>query len=115
MLTDSLGGIFIFLGKIAVAVANTFIAYALILNWPYISDKLNSPIGPLICIFIVSYLIASIFMTIFAISSNALVQCFLTDIELSKKGLNGQDNGTVDGKNRPKELDDLVQILKKKN
>jgi choline transporter-like protein 2/4/5 len=109
--SEGIAGIFIFLGKVFISIANTGLCYLILLNWKELNDKLNSPIGPLICVFLISYVIASVFMTLFSISSNALVQCFLTDVEISRTG--GQ-NG-IDGRHRPRELDHLVKTITKKN
>lgn len=98
--SEGIGSIFIFLGKVFIAVANTALCYLILINWPEYYNKLNSPIPPMIAALLISFTIASIFMTLFGIASTALIQCFLTDVELSRgKGCDG-----TDGKHRPKEL-----------
>ena len=107
-ITEGLSTIFTFLGKITISVVNTSVAYLTIYFWQDIKTRINSPIGPLIAVFLVSYIIATIFMTVFGITSNSLLQCFLTDVELSRA--KGHDDF---GKHRPKELEELVTKLKK--
>jgi len=102
--TDNLGSIFIFLGKILISTGNTLIAYGIIQGWSSIESKLNSVLPPLISILIVTYITTSVFMSVYSVTSTAIVQCFLTDVELTKD--KGDDR--IDGKHRPKELDSLV-------
>jgi len=64
----------------------------------------------MVTVFLLSYIIASVFMALFSIASNSLVQCFLTDVELSRG--NGMEG--VDGRHRPKELEHLVNSMRKK-
>ena len=89
--------IFIFLGKVFISVGNTAVCFFIVDGWPELNEKINSPIGPLIAVFLISYIIASVFMALFSIASNSLVQCFLTDVELSR---NSGGDGT-DGRRRP--------------
>ena len=102
--SEGLGGLFIFLGKVFISVFNTGVCYVVLLNWSEINDKLNSPIPPMATTFIISFVVASVFMGLFSITANSLIQCFLTDVELSRSA--GGDG--KDGKHRPKELDGLV-------
>jgi solute carrier family 44 (choline transporter-like protein), member 2/4/5 len=82
--SEGLGGLFIFLGKVFISVVNTGICYLILINWKELNDKLNSPIPPLVAVFLISYVVASVFMALFSITANALTQCFLTDVELSR-------------------------------
>ena len=107
--SSSVGSIFTFLGKLFIAVLNTGVCYLVIINWHSIYDRLNSPIAPIVAVFLISWVIASVFMALFSVSATALIQCFLTDVEISRA--NGGDG--TDGKNRPKELDSLVRLLTK--
>ena len=110
-MTEGLGGIFQFLGKVVVAVGNTLVAYAVLEGWTEIRDRLNSVLVPLGAVLLVSYIITSVFMSVYSVASIALIQCFLTDLELTKAR---QGEEVADGKHRPKELDSLVHVLKKK-
>ena len=107
-ITSGLGSIFIYLGKISITIMNSCVAYAILVTWPSLKKEINSPVFPLIAIFILSYLIASLFMSIFGVAATTLLQCFLTDVELSRKANKG-DEGT----HRPKELEHIVNVLKK--
>jgi hypothetical protein len=109
VVSEGIAGVFIFLGKVFIAVANTGICYLILTQWHELSDKINSPIPPLVAVFFISYIIASVFMSLFSIASTALVQCFLTDVEISR----GSGGNGLDGRHRPKELDTLVNSMRK--
>lgn len=108
-ITSGLGTIFIFLGKAAITVCNTFIGYAIIASWPRIYDVINSPVAPIVAVFIISFIISSLFMSIFGVAGTTLLQCFLVDVELNKKAGKGDE----DGSHRPRELDHLIKALRK--
>ena len=82
--TEGLGGVFMFLGKVFISILNTLVCYLILKGWKSLDEKINSPIAPMITVYIISYVISSIFMTIYAITSISLLQCFLTDVELTK-------------------------------
>ena len=71
--SEGIAGLFIFLGKLFIAVANTGICFVIIQNWKELYSKINSPMGPLIGVFLISYVVASVFMALFSIASNSLV------------------------------------------
>ncbi len=108
--TEGLGGIFIFLGKVLVSVANTLVAYAILEEWTEIRVKVNSVLPVLAAVLLATYIVTSVFMSVYSVASVAILQCFLTDVELSKKG---SDDEVTDGKHRPKELESLVHALRK--
>ena len=108
--TEGLGGIFIFLGKVLVSVANTLVAYAILEEWTELRDKVNSVLPVLAAVLLATYIVTSVFMSVYSVASVAILQCFLTDVELSKASNNGE---ATDGKHRPKELESLVKALRK--
>lgn len=112
ILSEGLGSIFVFLGKITISVLNMLALYAIILAWPSIINKIHSPFGPLLIVFAISYLISSVFMSIYSVTSTSMLQCFLVDVELSKK--EGKEDPEIDGQHRPKEMESLVRTLRRK-
>lgn len=72
-ITAGLGAIFIFLGKLTITVGNTLVCYLIMINWAEINDTLNSPIGPCIVLLLESFLISSIFMSIFNVAATSLL------------------------------------------
>lgn len=107
IMTEGLGGVFMYLGKFFIAIGNCLAAELILLYYPDMKDKINSPIGPLALIFTASYIIASVFMSIFSITSISILQCFLTDVELSR-----DEQGGMDGKHRPAALQELVKLIR---
>jgi len=110
--TGSIGGFFMFIGKVTISTGTTCIAYAILVEWPYMERQILSPLTPCIVVFLISYVIASVFMSLFATGTRAIIQSFLVDVELTRKS-SGSD--CYDGKHRPKVLDDLVKVFQKDN
>eukprot|EP00352_Strombidinopsis_acuminata_P005097 CAMPEP_0176361200 /NCGR_PEP_ID=MMETSP0126-20121128/17576_1 /TAXON_ID=141414 ORGANISM="Strombidinopsis acuminatum, Strain SPMC142" /NCGR_SAMPLE_ID=MMETSP0126 /ASSEMBLY_ACC=CAM_ASM_000229 /LENGTH=84 /DNA_ID=CAMNT_0017716651 /DNA_START=1747 /DNA_END=2001 /DNA_ORIENTATION=- len=59
---------------------------------------LDAGFGPLLVIFLISYLITAIFMSIFHTSSNTILQCFLVDRDIAMQ------QGHVDAQHTPHTL-----------
>lgn len=70
---------------------------------------LQSPVAPLIIVALLSYLMAAIFMSVYAITSLSLLQCLYADVDLC------QQDGTdaMASKQRPAEMTAIVKRLKK--
>ena len=66
--TEGIATVFIFIGKVFICIVNCAICYVIVINWPLIYDKLNSPIPPLVAVFLISYVIASVYMALFSIA-----------------------------------------------
>ena len=74
VITNGIGYLLSFLGKMSIAVGNTCIGYLIInqsLNLQ--SQQLSSLVGPLALIFIVSYLLGAVFMNVYQITSLTLL------------------------------------------
>lgn len=65
-----------FLGKAVVMGLSMFIGYLIIMYSDDTKD-VNSPIAPVIVIGIISYIIGSIFLSVYSFSSTAILHCFL--------------------------------------
>eukprot|EP01083_Nonionella_stella_P023795 65801_1 len=81
---DMVGDILIFLGKIIIAVVTTGLVGLWVVQFGSIGADLSSPIFPLVVVFILSYIIASIFMVVFETSIDTIFLCFLIDEECFK-------------------------------
>lgn len=79
-----IGGIFNLLGKLTVTVLNCLIAYLCIAFLPQLEIKVNSPIGPLVIVFLVSYIIASIFMSMYSTTTLCLLHSLYADVDICK-------------------------------
>ncbi len=108
-LVNGIGGIFIALGKATIASMTTLIGFLIMENWAEIKQDLDSPVFPLGIIFLLSYTIASFFVSVYSISSNTILQCFLVDIDISEQ------EGRSGGKHRPPALEKFVYISSKDN
>ena len=69
----SAGTIFNLLGRLLISCASTYIGYMIITYVEYYSDRINSPIPGVVAFAIVSYLIASLFMSVFEMASDAIL------------------------------------------
>ena len=103
-----LGTIFTWLGKIVIVGISTIVCYIIITNVKSISDELTSPFFPILGFIIISYVIATFFLSIFSYSMDVILQCFLVDETLA-----GNNNY---GAHRPKTLDAFAKkkMLKSK-
>ena len=105
--TRGIGGIFNVLGKLTVSVVVTAICYAIITFWPEMYQKINSPIGPLIVVFLLSYSIAFLFMMIYSTTATCILHSLYADIDICKT-LSYNEMERVD---RPKEMKSIVKLL----
>jgi len=80
--TRGLGGIFNLLGKLTVCVLNCTACYFMIVYWPEVYDRIQSPIGPLVVVFAISYCIATLFMTIYTTTATCMLHCLFADIDI---------------------------------
>jgi len=105
-MVSGLGGIFMMLGKMAISAITTFLGFLMIENWQAIYTSIDSPTIPCIVIFMSAYVISSIFVSVYSISSNAILQCFLVDLDISKQ------EGREVPKHRPESLEAFLYISK---
>jgi hypothetical protein len=82
VITQGVGSFISFLGKIVIAGVNTLIGYVIIREDSEIYDNIGSILCPLLIIFWISYLIASVFMGVYTIVSITILQCMYTDIDI---------------------------------
>jgi hypothetical protein len=91
-LVQTFGFVFIFVSKIFIATLATILGFTIMVSWPWINDKLSTPVIPTIVMFLITYVIASLFMSIYSIASATIMQCFLLDLEMSSiKTIGGGD------------------------
>lgn len=74
--------VFIFVGKIGIVVGNCFTLY-FIMN-TITKDNVSSPWGPIILVGFVTYLAASLFLSLFEEAVMALLTCLCVDIDVHK-------------------------------
>ncbi len=89
---NTVGTIFIFVGKFLIAGLAGALAFVVAAYWPWITNRITSPIIPAIACALIGYVIASIFMSIFSIASNTILQCFILDTEIAQIKSDGGAN-----------------------
>jgi solute carrier family 44 (choline transporter-like protein), member 2/4/5 len=77
-----IGGVVHFLGISFISVGTVLAGWGILATW--FDGQLTSPIGPLLVIFVVGYCIGSIVISVFSISVDAILQCFVCDEEMNK-------------------------------
>ena len=81
--TAGLGSFFNLIGKLTVCTVNMLIAWILLdLGDTRLVSDINSPVGPLIVVFIISYVIANIFMGMYTTCATCLLHCLFADIDI---------------------------------
>jgi len=76
---DEIADVFIFLAKFLIATLTTFFSYWLI-QW---CCPVDSSMLPLLLIFGLTWIIASVFLAIFDVGANTILQCYLLDKEIA--------------------------------
>lgn len=82
VITNGIGTLIQFLGKMGIATGNTLLSYLMLTQIPSIKESVQSPLAPLVVIFFISYVMAAIFMSVYAITSLTLLQCLYADVDL---------------------------------
>lgn len=80
------------------------IAYCCIAYMPQLEITVNSPIGPLFIVALFSYMIASIFMSMYSTTSLCMLHSFYADLDICKQ----KSYDEMIGMNRPQEMQELV-------
>lgn len=81
----SVSNMFMYLAKISVSFLVVLTCWAIINAMKNGITELDEAFGPLFVIFLVSYIISAIFISVFHTSANTILQCFLVDRECAKK------------------------------
>lgn len=71
---------------------------------------MESPMFPLVVIFVISYYMAALIMNVFQTVSLTILQCLYVDLDLS-----AQSRQDITAGNRPEELIQIIEILRLKN
>lgn len=101
-LVNVFAGIFTFFGKLIVGLGVALIGWYLLLEWEEVKDDVYTPIIPTIACFVIGYILATLFLTIYDLACSAILQCFLID----------EETPGIQGKNRPAALEPFLRNLK---
>jgi len=82
---NAIGGTFMYIAKFVIAVVTTVICYFILGAMPQVTE-IYAPLG--IC-FVISYILGSVFISVFDAASNTILQCYLVDLDISRQ--NGLD------------------------
>lgn len=74
-----------FLGKLIIAAATAFIFYLFVTYVTSIHNGYTEPLWQVALVFIIAYLISMLFMSVYGVAMDALLQCFIVD-ETNQKG-----------------------------
>jgi len=107
--TAGLGGIFNLLGKLTVCICNVIVGFLALNYLPTIHEKINSPVGPLGVVFMISFVISALFMSMYTTTSICILHCLFADVDICKTM--GYDE--MQGQNRPAEMKSVVKVLAK--
>eukprot|EP01016_Furgasonia_blochmanni_P044095 TRINITY_DN6088_c0_g1_i2.p1 TRINITY_DN6088_c0_g1~~TRINITY_DN6088_c0_g1_i2.p1 ORF type:complete len:301 (-),score=73.56 TRINITY_DN6088_c0_g1_i2:215-1039(-) len=83
-IVQGLGDIFDFLGKIFICFLGTLFGYAIITNVKYYNTRLSSPICPSIAFMLLCYAVGRMFMSVYTMAIDTVLQCFCLDETLQK-------------------------------
>lgn len=109
IITNGVGYLIQLLGKLSISVGNLLLAYVMLTQLDGVAAGAQSPFPPLIIVFAISYIMASIFMSVYSITSLTLLQCLYADVDLCKQA--GSD--IWESKQRPTEMRSIVNKLRK--
>ena len=109
MITNGIGGLISFLGKMTIACSNTVIGYIICTQIDSMKEMIQVPFAPAVLIFLLSYLMASIFMQVYSITSLTILQCLYADVDLCIQ--DGTDQ--FSSQQRPREMIGIVARLRK--
>ena len=84
-LVHGLSEIFMFMGKMLVTVGTAILCYFILIYLEYYEENLYSPFSPIILILFIAFGISLMFMGIYGLGADTIVQCFLVDQEIQEK------------------------------
>lgn len=76
-IANTIGEVFIYVGKFFIATLTTVAAWALIDR--YHKDEIMLIYGPLLIVAIIGYAIGTMFMTVWGMAADAILQCYCID------------------------------------
>ena len=102
----SIGYVFQMLGKGVISISATYFGYLIITHPSKWNDEIHSPVFPTIVFLLISFLIAEVFMSVYGMACDTILQCYLCDEEICRR--NGR--GAI---HAPEILKDFVESEKK--
>lgn len=109
MITNGIGSLMRFIGRVSICVVNTFIGYLILNKVSNLKQDIDNPIVILTAIFFISFAMSSIFMDTYAVISIAVLQCLYTDVDICR-----QEGDALNNRYRPAEMQAIVNALSAK-
>jgi len=81
---SGVGSIFQLLGRVFITVVSSYLGYWIITNSDHYSEEINSPAPPTVIFVVSSYLVASMFMSIYEVAADTIIQAYILDHTLHK-------------------------------
>lgn len=81
----SVGEIFSFLGKSLITISSTWCGFLIVTRYDYYSDHIVSPIPITVVFAFASYAVSSVFMSVFEMVGDTIIQDFFVDEQLHSK------------------------------
>jgi hypothetical protein len=78
-INSGLSAITMFIGKITITVLIAVAGYYCVMRISYFALLISSPIAPTLICAVIGYAVAAIYMSVYGVSCNAIIQCFITD------------------------------------
>ena len=78
---NAIGGTFMYIAKFCIATINTVICWYILVKMESVTEVYL----PLAICFVIGYILASIFISVFDASSNTILQCYLVDKDISRQ------------------------------
>jgi choline transporter-like protein 2/4/5 len=73
------GYVFNFLGKLLITCLSAYLGYFIITHEESFTNEISSPVAPTVVFAIVSYLVAALFMGVYEISADTIIQAYILD------------------------------------
>ena len=68
------------MGRLVVTALSSYIGYVVITQASYYSDQITSPVPAAVAFILASYVVASIFMSVFEMASEAIMLSYVIDV-----------------------------------
>lgn len=107
-MVDTMAGFFTLIAKLCISISTTAIGFALM--GPMLPEgvQLGEPFVPILFIFLMSYVIGAVFVSIFDAGANTMLQCYLMDMDIWRQ------KGVVDDRHVAAPLKKFFEHVEKK-
>jgi hypothetical protein len=83
-ITHGVGYLIMLFGKLCIALICTFAGYLMISHIESISESIYSPFVPTVIFFVVSFVVGSLFMDVFAVGADTILLCYCLEMDVMR-------------------------------